>query len=673
MKKIVIFSGTTEGRTLSDRLTEEKISHIVLVASEYGREMMEETPFAEIHVGRMNSDEMIDFLNEQAISDNDIVIDATHPFATEVTSNIKAAADAVGVRLIRVIREAESNLPENALKYSGITDLAKEIDKTSGNILLTTGSKELSQYCENISKETKDRTYVRVLPSEESFKICEKEEIESNHIIAMHGPFSRELNEAIIRQYDIKHLITKESGAAGGYLEKAAAAANTGAQLHVIERPYREEGVSVEEAYKIITGKDFSDSAVTQPCENERISISLVGIGMGDESSMTTTAKDIIDKADAVFGAERLLKNISNPKKYEMYLSKDIIPVLEKESISNAVIAFSGDTGFYSGAKKMLQALKDWRSNIDIKVIPGISSFVYLAAKLGESYDDACLFSLHGKNNEKDINNLAYKAKYNNKIFALLSGAEDVSAIAKTFINQDIDGKIYVGMNLSYKNERIVELSLEEAAKFEEKGIATVMIKNLRPLKRPLVNVKKDSDFIRDNVPMTKECIRHESIIRLGLRTGDTFYDIGGGTGSVAIEAASLDPELKVYTFEKKREAALLIHKNIEKANLSNVTVIEGSAEEKLDDMPKPDCVFIGGSSGKLGEIISILHSKGSGIRFVINAVSLETMEEVREVIRNYKPDDEETVMISVSDVKKIGAHHMLQGQNPIWICSFTL
>ena len=671
--KIIIFSGTTEGRILSDRLTKDCMPHIVSVASEYGKEMMDENAFAEIHVGRMDANEIIGFLTEREFSEEDMVIDATHPFATEVTSNIKVAVESFGVSLIRVIREEEKELPKDAEKYLDITDCANSLDKTEGNILLTTGSKELGQYCKSVSTETKKRTYVRVLPSIDSLKLCEMEGIESDHIIAMHGPFGKELNEAILRQYDIKHLVTKESGAAGGFAEKMSAAVSTGAALHVIERPYIEKGVSVDEAYKIITGKDFSDSAVIIPCENKRLSVSLVGIGMGTESSMTTFARDAIEKAEAVFGAERLLRNISNPKKFSMYLSKDIIPVLENENIRNAVITFSGDTGFYSGAKKMIQALRKWRSDIEIQVIPGISSFAYLAAKLGESYDDACLFSIHGKNSDKDIKALTDKVIYNEKVFVLLSGAGDISEIAKRLTDYGVEGRICVGVNLSYENERIIELSLEEAVQFKEDGIATIMIKNLNPLKRPLINVKKDSDFIRDRIPMTKECIRHESIIRLGLKEGETFYDIGGGTGSVAIEAASFDLSLQVYTIEKKKEAVELIRENIKKADVPNVEVLEGDAVDLLVDMPKPDAVFIGGSGGRLSEIVSMLHSKGDGIRFVINAVSLETIEEVREVIKKYEPDDEETVMISVSDVKKLGSYHMLQGQNPIWICSFTI
>ena len=109
------------------------------------------------------------------------------------------------------------------------------------------------------------------------------------------------------------------------------------------------------------------------------------------------------------------------------------------------------------------------------------------------------------------------------------------------------------------------------------------------------------------------------------------------------------------------------------RSGLGNITVIDGNAEDVLSDMPKPDSVFIGGSGGKLSDIVEILHGKGEGIRYVINAVSLETVEEVRKLIKKYEPEDEETVMISVSNIKKVGAYHMLQGQNPVYIFSFTL
>ncbi len=666
MKKIVIFSGTTEGRTLSELFSGEKISHCVCVASDYGREMMAEDPYADIHVGRMDAKEMGEFLKKEGGADGCIVIDATHPYAEEVTANIRSAALLTDMTYIRVRRERQDAQSEGAFTYSDIRECAGAMEKSSGNILLTTGSKELHAYSESVSEETRSRTFVRVLPSEESLRLCRESGISPDHIIAMQGPFLRELNEAIIRQYDIRHLIAKESGAAGGFAEKRDAAERAGACLHVIARPGEDEGVGIEEAFYLATGKEMT-------LREQVPHVAIVGVGMGSGGSLTLAALEELENCDAAFGASRLLRDITAPRKYEVYRPGDIIPVLEKEKIKRAVIAYSGDIGFFSGAKVMTAALREWKSGIDISMIPGISSFAYLAAKLCESYDDACLFSIHGRKAEKDLSRLIERVRYNEKTFVLLSGASDVAEIAERLLKLGKEGSITVGKNLSYEDETIREMTFEEAAAYEGDGIVTAFIRNSFPERRPLINVRRDCEFIRSDIPMTKECIRHESIIRLGLREGDVLYDIGGGTGSVAVEAASLSRSLKVFTIERKQEAADLIRENIAKFDLDNVTVIKGRAEQELGDMPKPDCVFIGGSDGKLRQIVNIIHSKGTGIRFVINAVSLETVGEVREIIRNLAPLSEESVMITVSDVRKVGTHHMMQGQNPVWIFSFTI
>ena len=666
MNAVVIFSGTTEGRVLSDLLAGERIRHTVCVAGSYGREMMKENGYAAVRVGRMDAEEMAALFTSLEMDKEGVVVDATHPYAAEVTANIKKAAGSLGIRTIRVVREEESGSKDGALMYADLAECADAMDRTTGNILLTTGSKELSGYSERVSEDTRARSYVRVLPTAESLKLCEAAGIQPEHIIAAHGPFSRQFNEAVIRQYEIRHLVTKDSGAAGGFREKREAAAAAGAQLHVIARPSAEEGVSVGEAFRLITGRELRDAG-TDP------EISLVGIGMGSEDCRTEAAERALRGCDAVFGAERLLQDIACPKKYAMYRAGDIIPVMEREGIRRAAVVFSGDTGFYSGAKAMIRALKEWRSDLKLQVIPGISSYAYLAAKLGESYEDVRLFSIHGKNTDRDLMALTDEVRYRGKVFVLLSGAGDVPEIAKRLIGRGIRGRMFVGTDLSYEKETIRELNFEQALSFEGGGIACALIVNEDPERRPLIHIKRDSEFIRTSVPMTKECVRHESILRLGLREGDVFFDIGGGTGSVAIEAASLSPGLTVYTVEKKSTAAELIRENILKAGLYNVNVVEGEAAEVLPGMPKPDCVFIGGSGGKLREIIGILHSKGGGIRFVINAVSLETIEEAREAVRDLSPSDAEIIMMSVSDIQKAGSYHMLRAQNPVFIFSFTV
>jgi len=648
-------------------LSKDGISHCVCVATDYGREVMEKTCFEDVRVGRMDREDMVRFFKENDSPGETLVIDATHPYAREATENIRSAAAACRAEYIRVLRKKEGGIPENARTYENVESCAAALKEEEGNILLTTGSRDLAVFFKKGLKSRSDGVYVRVLPDENSLKICRDLGIGRDHVIAMQGPFSEELNGAIIRQYGIKHLVTKDSGKDGGFLQKLHACKNTGACLHVIKRPEEEEGVSGSEAYGIITGK----LPVTA---KEDLLISLIGFGMGSPGNLTRDAKEAIESADAVFGSKRLLKALDRDGKYEMFRAEDLIPFLEDHrEIKKAAVVFSGDTGFFSGAHLMQRELKKWKTGIDIRIFPGISSFSFLCARLGETYEDACLFSLHGRNADSDINRLADLVRHNAKVFTLLSGPEDVSAIAKRLSELKTDVRMIVGRELASENERIDDLTLEEAEKYEAGGIAVALIYNNRPEKRPVLNIIRDKDMIRGEVPMTKECIRHESLIRLGLKEGDLLYDIGGGTGSVGLEAAALSHSLRVFTLERDKKAAELIRENIKKTGLDNISLVEGEAAETLKDMEKPDCVFIGGSGGRLKEILSLLHSKGKGIRFVINAVTLETIEEIKGLTGELGAENEEAVMISVSDVKKAGSHHLLKAQNPVWIFSFTL
>ena len=668
MRTIVIFSGTTEGRRLSDMLSADGIFHHVCVATEYGRQMTKEGEYADIHVGRMDREEMTDYLKGLDLSDGLQVVDATHPYAAEATLNIKNAAKNLDIDYIRVIRQSVQGLFEDECTYNDIGECAAAVDISEGNILLTTGSKEIKEYMSGVSKQTAARTYVRVLPSVESIETCISAGIRSDHIIAMHGPFGTELNEAVMRQYDIRHLITKDTGDEGGFCEKIDAAASCGARVYVISRPGVEDGMSVDEAYTRLTGRSPESGT-----EGQAPVITLIGAGMGGKDTLTVQGLTAVRDAEAVFGSGRLTDGIKCKGKHALYRAEDIIPVLEKEKIKRAAVLFSGDTGFFSGAKKALLQFRRWRSDADVRIIPGISSFSYLAAKLGESYEDAGFFSLHGKPEKTDMAQLMDMVRHQSRVYVLLSGASDVVRIEEAMADAGINARIVAGCDLSGKNESIEILSLKEAAAYQREGVVTALICNDAATKRKLINLRSDEDFIRGAIPMTKECVRHESIIRLGLKEGGVFYDIGGGTGSVAIEAAGLHPSLRVVTIEKNEAAAKLIRENIKKAGLFNITVIERDAIDALSDLPKPDCVFIGGSSGRLEEIIKCLHSKGDGIRFVINAVTFETLEKTKRILDLYRPDDEKTVMLQISDVIKTGDYHMPKAQSPVFIFSFKL
>ncbi len=236
--KFVIFSGTTEGRRLSHALAALGGSVTVCVATEYGREEQGETPGTTVLSGRMDEGEM-----RRAVRSADLCVDATHPYAVQASQTIHAACDAEKTPLLRLLRE-ESGVPAGAAVFACASAAAEWLSRTQGNILLTTGAKELSVF----APLGGERLYPRVLPLAASLAACEAAGVLGRNILALQGPFSQELNEALIRQYHIRYLVTKDGGRAGGFEEKAAAAQATGAKLVLIRRP-QEDGLDYDTVF----------------------------------------------------------------------------------------------------------------------------------------------------------------------------------------------------------------------------------------------------------------------------------------------------------------------------------------------------------------------------------------------------------------------------------------
>lgn len=236
--RIVIFSGTTEGRLLSHLLAEKGADVTVCVATEYGCEEQGEAPGITVLTGRKTVEEMVELARG-----SDLCVDATHPYAVEVTKSVRRACDAAGVPCRRLLRDRSADT--DALVVDSAEAAAQLLADREGNILLATGMKELPAFA-GIAPA---RLYPRVLPTGDSIAACEAAGIPHRNIIAMQGPFSRELNEALIRQFRIAYLVTKDGGKAGGFQEKVQAAENTGIELVLIRRP-EETGESFEDIVK---------------------------------------------------------------------------------------------------------------------------------------------------------------------------------------------------------------------------------------------------------------------------------------------------------------------------------------------------------------------------------------------------------------------------------------
>ena len=699
MKKIVIFAGTTEGRRLSEILADAGITHTVCVATEYGEIVMreqtdaetartKEQPFVSLHRGRMDREQMEEFLRNEGY---EIVVDATHPYARVVTENIQSAVNTlrtteretqfpIYLRLEREIAETpEAEDPAVSIRYfESNADCAKALENTEGNILLTTGSKELATYC--ASGRLHDRLYVRILPGRESLELCMEQGIKGRQILALQGPFSTEMNAAILKQYDIRHMVTKNSGRTGGYQEKLEAAKMLGIPVYVIQP----------------AGKAWDTYSFSGICEKLEqlcdckisgqgsMEICLAGIGMGSKVGQTQEVQHAIETADILLGAERMIERYSAKiEKRPYYMVEQILPYLEqlqkngltaqKEPLRVTVL-FSGDTGFYSGCRKLYVALQEAIAagalNAGVRILPGISSVVSLAARVGESYEDAAILSMHGKK----LNRLPATVESHEKVFLLTSGSEDIRKIGRLLAEAGLtDCEVIVGYQLSYPAESIRILTPGQCEEITEEGLYTCLIRNPHWQPERLTHGRADICFLRDaKTPMTKEEVREVSICKLHLTQNAVVYDIGSGTGSVAIEIAGVPGRVQVYAIERKPEAVELLRKNRAHFHMDNIQIIEAPAPEGLEELPVPTHAFIGGSGGRLLDILQVLYRKNPHMRIVINAISMETIAELKEVLDTFPVEEEEILQMQVSRVKKLLSYHLPQAENPVWICSFT-
>lgn len=697
MKKVLVFAGTTEGRELAELLADSNIKCSVCVATDYALELMNDKRL-DVHCGRLTEEEMEVLMRDGKF---DVVVDATHPYAQIVSQNVRQAADKESISLIRLRRSTES-AEEGFVSFKTHEECSAWLSLQTGNILLTTGSKDLGSYAKN--ETIKNRLFVRVLPGEESIRLCTANGITGRQIIAMQGPFSAQMNECILREYSIDWMVTKISGHAGGFEEKIEAAKKAGVGICAIlpptENVCQTEISDAEKKSPMYICENVYDTAkkLESLLKEDILSkrsrkIILSGIGMGNTDGITREAYHAFEEAEVIFGAERMLENLPGKGiKVPYYRADDIISYLiEHPQYTKVAAAFSGDSGFYSGAQSMKKALEEANEKGILKsettILPGVSSVSALAARLGVSWNDAVLASIHGR--RANVVNLVRK---NTKVFLLLSGKNDFEMLVNKFREAGINHvKISAGYRLSYPDEKLFTFYLDE---FETKlfdlpeGVYTCLIENEDCEEQILTPGIADEIFSRTKVPMTKNEVRVLSISRLELTKNAVVYDVGSGTGSVSIECARLSPDIFVFAIEQKEEAANLTKENAVRLGLSDqIVVINKKAPEGFEELPTPTHVFIGGSSGVLSDILSAIQKKlivkentkgktdkaSKGVRVVINAVSLETIAQITKLIQTYPVKHVQLTQIQASRAHKLGSYNLMQAQNPVLIASFNL
>ena len=660
-KQVIIFAGTTEGRTISEYLASCKVPVTACVATEYGETLLTENEYLKVHAGRMDQEEIAAFIREKGA---ELVIDATHPYAAVVSENVAAACEREQVDYVRLIRGSSAESVDQAVLVGSVDEAVEYLKKTEGNILATTGSKELFKYTQIPGFEK--RVFARVLSTGEVAAACEKLGFVGKNLICMQGPFSEALNIAMLHQFDCKYLVTKETGKAGGFEEKLHAAKAAGATLVLVGRPPEQKGYSYDEVLEMMRIRFHLAAASVldvQPTQGKR-KVTLVGIGIGTPEGMTVEAAQVIEKADLLVGADRMLAAAADKHKptFSAYEPRKIGDYLELHpEYQRIVVLLSGDIGFYSGAKRLYEEME--QRDFEVDALCGISSVVYFCGKLRTAWEDVCLLSTHGRSA-----NLVGAVKSHHKTFTLLGKGESVHVLCQELMEYGLAHvTVHIGIQLGYEDEKILSGTPEELLKQSIDGLCVALIENETPFSGIRACVD-DEEFSRGKAPMTKSEIRSLSVAKLQLPKDAVVYDVGAGTGSVTIELALAAVDGCIYAIERNQEACDLIEENKRKFGTPNIQVVHGLAPEAMEDLPAPTHAFIGGSAGNLKEIITCLLGKNPLIRLVINTVTLETMAEVSECLKALNLIEEETICVNVSRAKKLGAYHLMMGQNPIYI-----
>ena len=388
--------------------------------------------------------------------------------------------------------------------------------------------------------------------------------------------------------------------------------------------------------------------------------LTLTGCGCGP-GSMTAEAETAIREAELLIGPARLLKeNAAEKACCEAGTVDGMLEAVRSSEKENICILLSGDSGFYSSARLLIQKLSETERQA-VCLIPGIASVQTLAARLREPWQNWRICSAHGV--ECDA---VWEVCQGKPVFFLTGGQQNPQTLC-----QDLDAaglgflRTAAGENLGLETERICRGTAEEFAK-QSFAPLSVLLAEKAPCREARTPGIPDERFLREKgIPMTKQEVRAVALAKLGIRSDEICWDIGTGTGSTAIELALQGK--RVYSVETDPAALELAEKNRRAFGAWNLQLVPGKAPEVLAGLPRPDVVFVGGSGGELAEILYASVWANETVRFCITAVTVENLAKAVQTLRglDFSP---EVTQIAVSRGKTAGELTMMQALNPIWL-----
>lgn len=393
------------------------------------------------------------------------------------------------------------------------------------------------------------------------------------------------------------------------------------------------------------------------------MNVTLIGMGSGQPENLTLQGLAALRQADLILGARRLLAVLPagcTENRAAAYRPDEVAELLQTSGAENAVLVYSGDTGFYSGASSMMEKLE--ALGVRARVLPGLSSIQLLAAALGRPWQGWNLVSAHGRTCDP-----VAECMQGRPTFFLTGGSEDPATLCAQLAAEGFgDVQAVVGQCLGTPEEKIFRGSVKELAAGRFNSLSVLLVEAAEVLPRRAPGLP-DEAFERGDVPMTKQEVRAAVLAKLAVRPEDILWDVGAGTGSVSVELALAAPRGRVYAVECRLEGCALIKANREKFRTRNLVLVEGLAPDALSDLPAPDAVFIGGSKGSLAAIVDAALDKNPDARICVSAIALESLSAAVAAL-TAKGRTVQVSQIAVSRAKAVGGLHLMMAQNPIYL-----
>jgi precorrin-6Y C5,15-methyltransferase (decarboxylating) len=400
--------------------------------------------------------------------------------------------------------------------------------------------------------------------------------------------------------------------------------------------------------------------------------VHIMGVAPDGASSLTSQARRLVSQAELVFGGKRLLQMFPHHPGEKVAIKNNLAEVaaLIKRNLGRKrmVVLASGDPNFYGIASYLTDKLgKDI-----VDIIPNVSAMQLAFARIRESWEDAVFVSVHSR----PIEDIIETVRLNHKVGIFTDDEHTPAAIARVLLEHGVDGyRAYVCQNLGRKDEKVIETDLPGLCQTKSSSLNTLILLRVHPDKPatalcPWLGIP-DEEFHQRKPKgglITKQEVRAVSLAKMRLADESVLWDIGAGSGAVSIEASFLVRKGRIYAIEKNDTDVAIIKKNLQKFQAPNIEVVHTFAPDNLGKLPDPTTVFIGGSGGRMEEILDFVsHRLKPGGRIVINVVALENLSAAVDALkaRGFVPD---VTLVNIARSTSVIELTRFEALNPVFV-----